>query len=462
MVSGLMGLVMMGYVVQTTGDGEPLYWPILNVPYSFNENGSRDLGQEVFYALDAGFQVWNDASGIDFEFDGCTGKGRSSVINGGGDASSDGSSIVTWVESSWPYSPVTIAVTWTYFRDDAGTNEGDGEIGEADMLMNGEDYDWTTSNSGGMTDVASIAAHESGHYLGLGHTDVADATMFPTTAQGDISLRTLHADDIAGAVALYGNGPSGSAVFNGECEGGGGAGGEGCGCTLSGRGATRGALSGIASVLALALAGLVTLRGRRVLPQAARVGAIAAAFLAVFGAREASATVMLDQSLEQLAGLSVSVLHGEVIGMDVETDGRTIRTVNRIRVFETVAGEAQPAVVDVVTPGGRLPSGERLENGTNVMRAEGVPQFRVGEEIVVFAERRLDGRLTPTAWEQGTLRVRRDPKGAAIVVRDLRGVVRMERTETGLKPVAADDVSGLALDDVLHRIRVMPTAIELR
>lgn len=470
MVSGLMGVVMLGYVLQTTNDGEPLYWPILDVPYSFNDEGSRDLGQEVFYALDDGFQVWNAASGIDFDFNGCTGKGKNSIIDGSGDASTDGSSVITWVESNWPYSPVTIAVTWTFFQDSPGENEGDGQIFEADMLMNGVDYEWSTVNAGGQTDVASIAAHEAGHYLGLGHSDVEAATMFPTVNQGDISLRTLHADDIAGARALYGVGPSGGRTFDGECEGGGGGAGEGCGCTLSGKGATRGALGGIGSVLALAIAGVVALRGRRVLPRPAtairgpRGGAVAAvAAVAVLGAQDASASVMMDQSLEQLAGLSVSVIHGEVVDQTVETDGRTIRTVHLIRVHETVAGEAQPDVVEVVTPGGVLPAGERLVNGANALRADGVPTFRVGEEVVLFTERRPDGRLTPTAWEQGTLRVRHDDTGAAaIVVRDLRGTVRMERTDEGLVPVRTDAISGLDLDDVLHRVRVMPTAIQIR
>lgn len=461
MVSGLMAVVL-AYNVLTTNDGEELRWETLNVPYAFNENGSSDLGQEVFPALEDGFQAWNDASGIDFEFDGCTSKGKSSVIDGSGNAGSDGSSIITWIESSWPYSPVTIAVTWTYFTDDSGVNPDDGVIGEADMLMNGVDYQWSTVNAGGQTDVASIAAHESGHYLGLGHSNVEDATMFPTTVQGDISLRTLHSDDIAGSRYLYGNGPSGGTFFNGECEGGGAGAGEGCDCSLSGGGATRGLLSGIGSVLALAIAGILTLRGRRAVPLV-RTAAVAAAMLAVLlGARDASATVMLDQSLEQLAASSVTVLHGDVVAQEVETDGRTIQTVHRVRVREVVAGETRGELVDIVTPGGTLPDGRRLETGFNAMRAEGVPQFRVGEEVVLFAELRPDGRLTPTAWEQGALRVERAGAGTAIVTRRLHGIVRMERTETGMRPVVRDDLSGRTLDDVLHRIRVLPTAVDLR
>jgi hypothetical protein len=165
----LMSVVMLSFVVLTTdGPSDPeLHWVQGNVPYKFNDAGSADMGPEVYPAVEAGFQVWNDASGVDYSYAGCTSKGRGSVINGSGDASADGDSIITWIENSWPYGPSTIAITWTYFFED-------GEIGEADMLMNGDDYNWTTSTAGGETDVASIAAHEAGHYLGLGHTNASD------------------------------------------------------------------------------------------------------------------------------------------------------------------------------------------------------------------------------------------------------------------------------------------------
>lgn len=43
------------------------------------------------------------------------------------------------------------------------------------------------------------------HGIGLGHSNVPGATMWPTTAYGDTSWRTLEADDIAG-VSVAGSG----------------------------------------------------------------------------------------------------------------------------------------------------------------------------------------------------------------------------------------------------------------
>jgi hypothetical protein len=51
--------------------------------------------------------------------------------------------------------------------------------------------------------VASVGAHEVGHALGLGHTPVGGATMFPRTASGNPRPRTVHADDLAGVAGLY-------------------------------------------------------------------------------------------------------------------------------------------------------------------------------------------------------------------------------------------------------------------
>ena len=49
-------------------------------------------------------------------------------------------------------------------------------------------------------DVESVALHEIGHLLGLGHTSVREAIMFPSISAG--VSKGLHADDIKGIKAL--------------------------------------------------------------------------------------------------------------------------------------------------------------------------------------------------------------------------------------------------------------------
>ena len=51
--------------------------------------------------------------------------------------------------------------------------------------------------------IEDVATHELGHALGLGHSSASDATMYPNYTLCTTSGRTLAADDIAGAKALY-------------------------------------------------------------------------------------------------------------------------------------------------------------------------------------------------------------------------------------------------------------------
>ena len=51
--------------------------------------------------------------------------------------------------------------------------------------------------------IEDIAAHEFGHALGLGHSTSTSATMYPSVSSCSAGNRTLDADDIAGARALY-------------------------------------------------------------------------------------------------------------------------------------------------------------------------------------------------------------------------------------------------------------------
>jgi hypothetical protein len=63
-------------------------------------------------------------------------------------------------------------------------------------------YAGSTGCSGGFY-IEDIAAHEFGHVLGLGHSTIPTATMYPSTAACDMRNRTLDPDDIAGVTALY-------------------------------------------------------------------------------------------------------------------------------------------------------------------------------------------------------------------------------------------------------------------
>jgi len=95
-----------------------------------------------------------------------------------------------------------------------------GEVIESDIFLNSI-FPWSVASGGeeGRQDVQSIALHELGHLLGLGHsalgeTDLfgggrrvlgAESVMFPIAFPAGNLNRALHADDVAGLSDVYGS-----------------------------------------------------------------------------------------------------------------------------------------------------------------------------------------------------------------------------------------------------------------
>lgn len=79
-------------------------------------------------------------------------------------------------------------------------------IYDADVYTNTR-YSYTSSKEtdgcSGEFDMDGIMVHEVGHVIGLGHSSVTGATMYPSVAACNYNNRTLEADDIAGKNILY-------------------------------------------------------------------------------------------------------------------------------------------------------------------------------------------------------------------------------------------------------------------
>ncbi|XP_059648935.1 metalloendoproteinase 2-MMP-like [Cornus florida] len=69
------------------------------------------------------------------------------------------------------------------------------------------DGDVTASSVVSAVDLESVAVHEIGHLLGLGHSSVEEAIMYPTIASGTRRVE-LAGDDIQGIQVLYGSNPN--------------------------------------------------------------------------------------------------------------------------------------------------------------------------------------------------------------------------------------------------------------
>ena len=86
----------------------------------------------------------------------------------------------------------TLGVTYVY------ANGGYTELWDCDVAFNNYSYIFAP----GYYDFQTVALHEMGHVLGLGHSGTGSAVMAPTVAAG-VQKRVLQGDDLAGEKFLY-------------------------------------------------------------------------------------------------------------------------------------------------------------------------------------------------------------------------------------------------------------------
>lgn len=107
-------------------------------------------------------------------------------------------------QAEWGYvggQPTTLALTFAFY--DLQTKRAQ----DADIILNGVDWMWTTAQGSAgnkVADVETVVLHEIGHFFGLGHTNDANAVMYP---QNNAAIRRQPAsDDQTGVCALYPDG----------------------------------------------------------------------------------------------------------------------------------------------------------------------------------------------------------------------------------------------------------------
>jgi predicted Zn-dependent protease len=192
--------------VTANGQVVALRWSRLPIRYFVSDADVPGVTASQFReAVGRAFQTWHavPSAAVDFSFVGFTGAEP-------GDQ--DNASTLGFVNR--PDLERTLAVT-NYLVDTRT-----GELLESDILFNSS-YSWSVADAGerGRYDVQSLATHEIGHFIGLGHSAIGETTldgggqrrliaartvMFPIAfAAGDISMRLLRADDIAGVSDLY-------------------------------------------------------------------------------------------------------------------------------------------------------------------------------------------------------------------------------------------------------------------
>src|SRR5687767_131151 len=140
-------------------------------------------------AINGGINAWGIAS-----------NGGSTTRSG---AKRDGQNVISWGKLGG----TTLGVT-NYISTDTSQSQVCGgnliyRFTEVDVRFNNA-FSWQTSSgcSNGY-DLAGVSVHEFGHAVGLGHSNVQGATMYPSVAPCDFSISSLTNDDKAGYSAIY-------------------------------------------------------------------------------------------------------------------------------------------------------------------------------------------------------------------------------------------------------------------
>ena len=195
----------------------PIYWSSRCLGFSVQRDASVQADLPTARALV--LQAFSEWSKVDCPTDpvACTGAGAgkpSIQIRDLGPVICDhveyngkvgNANLITFRDAEWPHDDpdVTLALTTVTFSVDSG------EIFDADMEINSNPKvnQLTYGDPSGhvVYDLESMLTHESGHFLGLAHTQPSNtaATMYPRYIQGKTFMRDPSQDDVCAICAAY-------------------------------------------------------------------------------------------------------------------------------------------------------------------------------------------------------------------------------------------------------------------
>ncbi len=187
--------------------GLPLYWKNACVGYSIQQDASKQVSfNDAQTGMETAFSQWTSAAcpsttsstevSVAVRFLGGVACHKVEYNQSGGNAN-----IIMFDDSAWPYSDAnnTLGLTTVTY------NINTGELYDADMELNTAQQTLTVNGDvpADGFDFLSIVTHESGHFLGMAHSQDQNATMFAHYTQGATSMRNLTADDIQGICTIY-------------------------------------------------------------------------------------------------------------------------------------------------------------------------------------------------------------------------------------------------------------------
>jgi len=176
--------------LRNPSNGAELYWENpASIGIVISSTGSDDLApDEHVPALRLAIDEWNRVGGSAVQLV----ENTSPSARARTDWQADSVHLILFDEDNssgyFPQGSATVAITPVQFFSN-------GRIADADILFNGSGHRFTTTNELGAFDVQDVAAHELGHLLGLDHTGVAGATLYPYVSPGVIGHRSVALDD---------------------------------------------------------------------------------------------------------------------------------------------------------------------------------------------------------------------------------------------------------------------------
>jgi len=168
---------------------------------SANNNTTPDTNWPGYTGAE--MAIWKGCSEWASELHGGTGAGDPTQLIGSGGANFD----ITWQGNA-----ISIGTTNNNTHSMIGGSSGgvlaycETPISDGWRIRYYEGWSWQ-DGPGNVTfgiDLQGVACHEYGHALGLGHTNVNGATMYPSISGTGVGQRSIAADDIAGVQFIYG------------------------------------------------------------------------------------------------------------------------------------------------------------------------------------------------------------------------------------------------------------------
>ena len=185
----------------SNGNATRVRWDFTDFPVQWNLNpniGANVSGSTVQDTVRAAFATWSTAPNTAVSIS----RGADSQITA---PAFDGTNLICFTCVTDFNSDGTLAVTFTTTANGAGADDKHGgksrfagQILDADILFNPA-VTFTMDGSAG-SDLQTDLTHEIGHFLGLDHSAVVKATMFPYAPPME---RTLSSDDVAAISTLY-------------------------------------------------------------------------------------------------------------------------------------------------------------------------------------------------------------------------------------------------------------------